>query len=720
MKIELTNGLVGIIFQVEENKVLLKTLKFGEQDFLDSEKGVVNSYVHLSGGDYRGHFFGGYAKVSEIFNYVSHEIVDNGTSKKLVILEENDKLSVKTSYLIRQGLASIEVEKQITNVSEIEQVVESAMPICLDGIMNGKKSAVGNMQVIADVECASPLSLDDENTSENTPPKLWKAFNAWCGECCFEKIDTEKEGLRKFYKRHKSSTLSVTSNGSPSTYRYLPLGILEKDPYGYLMFEIFSQGSWSYSFQHATSSETLALCFGKNLYENGWFKILQPNESFNTERVRLVGADSMDGILSEITAVRRKALRKSGYQPFDYVIYNNFMQNTYDHPTEELDEINIAQAKKFGADYFVIDAGWHDDNLDMISPTQKIGEWKENVLSYPSGLNKTLEKIRKSGMKVGLWVEVQSIGIFCKNKDLLPDECFFNVRGKRVVGNRRYHLNFAVEKSREFATNIIDSMVERFSPDYIKIDYNQVQYGTETQNGSLTEGLSEHTLAYLKWFEEIQTKYPQILFESCASGGMNMSPTIAEKTAVFSLSDLSKFDMYPYMIANAPLVALPEQCGVWNMPVHRIANGKIIPNSELKTDDEEVIMNVINSLYMVMHLASKLEYLTEKQSKLLNEGIEYYKKLAPIKKEAVSIMPSGFSQFGEEVVYSAIKHGRKIYLSVYNLSDRDMRIAKNFSDYKISKAKLAYPAGAGNDCRVWNGVFQCELKAGTARAFELE
>ncbi len=719
MLIELKNGQVSINLSVVDEKIYLNKINFGGIDFLDSAKGVANSYVHLSGGNYRGHYFGGYSKISEILNYCSHEIKEDNGDKELIIIENNENISVKTVYSIYKNSSVVEVYKEITNQTNGEIVIESAMPLCIQGVMDLKTGAGNGLGRIDEIEYASPLSFVNKNFSDNLPPFLWKAFNSWCNECAFEKIDTEKEGFREYYKKQKSSTLSVTGNGSSTTSRYLPIGILEKEPFGYFLFEIFNDGCWSYSLQHATGTETLSLCTGKNLYENGWYKILVSGESFRTEKVRFVGAETMDKILSEMTALRRKSLIKSNFAPTDYVIYNNFMQNTYDSPTENIDRVNIEQAKKYGADYFVIDAGWHDDNLDGISPTQKIGEWAENVINYPSGLNKTLDFVRENGMKVGLWVEVQSVGVYCKNQNLLPEECFFNIHGKRLIGNRRYQLNFANAKTRDFATDIIDSIVKRYAPDYLKIDYNQVAYGTENSCGSLSEGLTLHFNAYLKWFEEIQQKYPQILFESCASGGMNMSPTIAEKTALFSLSDLGTYSKYPYMIANSPIIVLPEQSGVWNMPVRKVINGKIVPTADLKTDDEEVIMNVINSLYMVMHLSSKLEHLTDRQSKLLKEGIAYYKKLSAIKKEAVAIMPNGFTQFGDELVYVAMKHGKKIYLSVYNLSDRDMVAVKDFSDYKITKAKMAYPLLANNEFSVWNGVFQCELKAGTARAFEL-
>ena len=717
MKIVLKNAAVSLNLYVEDGKVLIKSLAFNGQDFIFNEKGIAHSYVHLSGGDYRGHFFGGYAKVSELLNYSSHEIIDDNEDKKLIIFEKNDVIQVKTVYSLIKNLSVIEVYKEITNLSEDEQVLESAMPICLEGIMSTKEKFDANENITKEMDYGSPLFFDNDN--KNLTPYLWKAYNSWCNECSFEKIDIEKNGLRKYYMRNKTSTISVTSNGSAATYRYLPLGILEKEPFGYFMFEIFSEGSWSYSLQQPTSSNKIALCIGKNLYENGWYKILRQGEVYKTEKVRLLGAGTLDAILNDISKVRRKMLRQSNFVPTDYVIYNNFMHNTYDHPTEEIDRKNIEEAKKYGADYFVIDAGWHDDGLDGISPTQKIGEWKENTLSYPRGLKETIDYIRECGMKPGLWVEVQSIGVYCKNINLLPDECFFNIRGKRLVGNRRYQLNFSVEKTREFATKVIDGVVERYAPEYIKIDYNQVQYGTENESGSLTEGNTEHFKGYLKWFEMIRDKYPNILFESCASGGMNIAPGISEKTTVYSLTDLSKYNLYPYIVSNAPFVVLPEQSGIWNIPVRRFINGSFVPISELKSDDEEVIMNVINSLYMVMHLGSKLEYLSSKQSKLLKEGIDYYRSLSEVKKSAVAIMPNGFTVFGDDIVYVAMKSGKKIYLSVYNLSDEDMTIAKDFSEYKITKAKLAYPSNAKNKVKVWNGVFQCDIKAGTARAFEL-
>ncbi len=719
MDIQFSNGLVSLNFVVEEEKILLKTLAFNGVSFLGSEKGVANSYVHLSGGDYRGHFFGGYAKVSEQLKYDTHKIVESGDEKQLIIVEKNENISVKTVYSVKRGLPVFEVYKEVTNVSGEEQVVESAMPICLVDIMRDVKNQDYDVDETEEMECGSSSFVRDQGGVGKRAPDLWRAYNPWCGECAFEKLDMDKEGLRKFYKHNKSTGLSVTSNGSSTTCKYLPLGILKKEPFGCLMFEIFNDGSWSYSLQQPTGDDKIALCIGKNLYENGWYKILNAGEVFSTERVRFSGAKNVEEILEYFTEARRRAIRKSGFVASDYVIYNNFMHNTYDHPTEEIDRKNIEEAKKYGADYFVIDAGWHDDNLEQISPTQKIGEWTENTISYPSGLNKTLDFIRENGMKPGLWVEVQSVGVYCKNKNLLPDECFFNIRGKRLAGNRRYQLNFAFEKVRDFATEIIDGMVQRYNPEYIKIDYNQMQYGTETAGGSLTEGLREHFVGYLKWFEEIQQKYPNILFESCASGGMNMAPAIAEKTTVFSVSDLSRFKLYPYMIANAPFAALPEQCGIWCMPVRKVIDGKMVPLSGLKSTDEEVIMNVINSLYMVMHLGSKLEYLNESQEKLLKEGIEYYRKLSAIKKKAVPIMPNGFPLFGEDIVYVAMRHEKKIYLSVYNLSDRDITIAKDFSAYKVAKAKLAYPMNAMNDYNIWNGVFQCKLKAGTARAFEL-
>ncbi len=731
MQFQLNNQFTEMNFAVEEGKVLIRKITFFGKDYVNNPKGDDLSVIMLTGGRYPSKTFGRCTVVGEVLEYVSHELTREGNKQTLCIEEKNELMRVKTYFLLMDESAVVRSWKEIENISESDFDLEVASLLTLTNIMTFgnepiKKTRESDSKY--NVEYSSILSFDDDGVPSSGLPYLWKAHNTWCSEAVFERVDLATEGLRGIGTFKCSGKIPVTNNGSHSTCRYLPLGILEKISYGYFMFEIKPSGSWTYSLEAGSrdrnDSALRLIVSNKTLWENGWYKTVRVGETYQTDEVKYVGAETLDGLAEHFTIFRRDKRMKFPIDPTEYVIYNNFQQNTYDHPTAETDVLNMEHAKACGADYYVVDAGWHDDNYPMegstvnISPTQKIGEWEEYKDSYPNGFQETIDRTRKLGMKFGLWVELQSIGYFCKKKDILPEECFFHINGHRPISNSRYQLNYANEKTRAWATGIIDKIVTKYNPDYIKIDYNQTAFGNDTTEGSITEGLAEHARAYNKWFVEIQEKYPEVLFESCASGGMNIDPSKAEITNVFSITDAGSYYMYPYILANVTLATLMEQNGVWNMPMRRLLYPSCEWNKDWITTDEEVIMNAVNSLYGVMHLSSRLDKISDRQRELVLEGNEYYRSLAEVKKKAVPVYPSGFTMLDDQVVYVAMKTDEKLYLSVYNLSDKTVEVTKNLSRYKVNHANIAYPRSVNVKYNLWKGVFVCEMPPMSARAFE--
>lgn len=425
-----------------------------------------------------------------------------------------------------------------------------------------------------------------------------------------------------------------------------------------------------------------------------------------------MGGEDFDALGEELTIIRRATAMKHRVKAYEQVIYNNFQQNTFGNANEKDDEIYIPIAAEYGSDYYVTDAGWHDYGEGGRTPTHEIGEWKESKKNYPSGLIKTVEKVRAHGMKFGLWLELQSVGYFCKNKQLLPEDCFFTINGARPLFNRRYQLDYSKQAVRDYADGIVKDLVERYNPEYIKIDYNQSQIANDCETGSPAEGMAIHFRAYNDWFEKIQEKYPNILFESCASGGMRNDENSCRLSAVISVTDQGAYYNYPFIMANMPLALLPEQSGVWNMPIRKLKYPE--------TSDEEVIMNCVNSFYGVMHLASKLEALNEGQKALLKEGIAYYRKLAEIKAKAIPVFPRGVTMFDDEVVFIGWKYEKKLYVSVYNMLTKEQTVEQDFSKYGAIRAKLVYPEQAKNLYSMKEGKFVCEMEPASARSFEFE
>lgn len=687
MNIDLKSSGVSVRFELKEEKIFFNGLGFDENDYIFSQNGTPLTYAFLLGGAYRGKQFQRYGAVGEALKYVKHDVYRTDGKIRLVVTEENERLSVTTEYVLYEKERVVETFKRVKNISEDKLLLDCVCPFAAKGIMQ---------------------------SSDKRLPFFYKPFNCWLSEANFEKTDLNEEGFAFYDKMTRYNKFNISSNGTQTTNRYLPMGVFENEESGFLAFELTPKGSWSYEIEcDYDETDTLSLIVtGKNYTDNAWFKTLNPNEEYVTEKVRLTGAKSLDGVVENLTLFRRLIKTEHKNCAYNYVIYNNYMHNTYDNPTEKSDAVDIVNAAEFGADYYVVDAGWHDQRINGISPTQAIGRWTENVENYPNGFIKTIEKVRSYGMRFGLWVELQSFGKYCIEPDLLDEDCFFHINGVRPIGNNRYQLNYAEKKVRDYADGVMDRIIRNYRPDYVKIDYNQTAFGNDCATGSRTEGVALHFSAYEEWFEKLQKRYPDVIFETCASGGMRNDANTVRYSNVISVSDQSNYVLYPYIIANLPVALLPEQSGVWNIPIKT--------GEHPETSAEEVIMNCINTFYGVMHLSSKLYLVKEEFRPLIREGIKYYKELADIKANAIPVMPDGFTKYGSNTVCTGFKTDKKLYLSFYNLSDEEVDLIRDLSKYGVKNAKIAYPASADNKFLLSNGLLSLHLKPKTARAMEFE
>ncbi len=716
MNLTFGNNYTTIKFSVVDDRLFLQSIAFGGKNFIEYAKGMEHGRVFLVGGHYPDRLFNRYGGTSEKLQFVDFQEVKEENAKKLIVLEKNEKILVKTVYTLLKDSGTVSVYREVENISETEITLECVSPFTVKGIMLDEIEKAAQLEI----SCEKEQKTTDDPTAEISVnirrlvcgklPYFWKANNTWHSEADFQRLDLNAEGMLCRDKMRRCAKISVTSNGTQTTNRYLPLGLFEKEEYGYFFFEIEPTGSWSYEIEAGLNYEDeneVTLCVtGRTLCDNGWYKTLKTGERYQTEIVRFVGAKDVDGVLKEMTISRRQNLHLFPKKACDRVIYNVFNHNVYATPSEQKDEKILGYIGEYDIDDYVIDAGWFDNGS-----THALGVWDENVVRYPNGVSKTKWGAKELGMEFGLWVELQSYGIFCANQQILPEYCLFHINGVRTVCNGRYQLNYAYQEVRDYADGIIKKIVERYDPTYIKIDYNQTQVATTDVMGeSSTETLRRHCEGYLKWFREIQEKYPHIVFETCASGGLFMDTNIASIANVFSISDQWMYYNYPPIIANLSMAILPEQKGLWVIPVSRVS----YPN----TYDEEVIMNMINSFFGVMHLCSKMEVLNERQRALVKEGIIYYRSLANVRKTAIPVLPNGFCRYDDKTMSFGLKTDEKLYLSVYNLSEESQKAECDLSKYGVKSVELVFPKHAKNEYALNEGKFNCSLASLSARTFE--
>ncbi|MBQ7830958.1 MAG: alpha-galactosidase [Clostridia bacterium] len=676
----------NLLFDIVDNRILLK--RCGHIAF--SGYGFVE--VQIAGENKNTHLGAKMAKSSEgeKLRYLSHTQTEN----RLEIVQCSDLVEVKTIFEGYTDTNTVRVHNEVKNISDREIVLEEVSAFMALGI--GQKG----------IDSADELYYT-------------RFYQSHHGECQPQRYSFRELGL---YRANAESQkrIACANIGSWSTKEELPQGIIEDAAIGaFTMFQIESNSSWYYEIADLLQSYYLYLG-GANLPFGGWSKALKVGETYKTVNVALANGSSLEGVLGEMTKYRRHISGKSEIDSHLPTIFNEYMHLSWDSPTEENTRLIAPIVAKTGVEYYVIDCGWHNEEPgNLVYPY--VGQWKESKTRFPNGVRKTCDFIRSLGMKPGLWIEPEIIGIQCQEMlDYYDDDCFLQRNGRRIAVMNRYFLDYRNEKVRAYMTETIRRMVEDYGAAYIKFDYNQdCGVGTDYCAFCAGEGLEMCANAYMVWVKEMIDRFPQVIFEGCSSGGMRMDYKTLSTFSIMSTSDQTDYAKYPYIAGNILSAVLPEQAAVWSYPV-----GVTMPGEPMTRDafwvqenisDERIVMNMINSFLGRMHLASHLEKLSDRQLALIKEGVEYYNSLTEYKKKALPYLPKGFTHFGAEQVVSGFKCGDKIFLAAWCLGETlkmEIPLKEGIIDVKI-----AYPSDAGAAYTYTENTLAVEFESSNSAVF---
>ena len=584
------------------------------------------------------------------FRYESHTTTEDGQGKILEIVQKSDLARLHSFFYILKGTQTVRTWHRIENISR--------EPFTLEYIGTYGRSM-----------------LTPPNTFGKT--ELWLPSNGSYCECQWGRAPLSAFGVFGGHNGKSFKKFCVSNVGSWSTKAYLPMGILKYPDDKLFMWQIEANGSWAYELSDLYDSLTLHLS-GPTFDEHNWQKTLQPGECFETVKAAFTSGSSFNEVTANMTRYRRAISNQNRLS--SSVIFNEYMYASWNTPSEETAKKLIPVAKKLGADYYVIDCGWHDEEPD---PFYYVGKWQESASRYPNGLKKTIERIKDEGMIAGLWLEPEVVGAEGDARSLYSDAAYFSREGKILGISKRYQLDFRSEEVTERLNKIIGTLVEEYGIGYLKIDYNiEAGVGTDYRAESCGDGLLEHNRAYLRWLKQIRQKYPALVIENCASGGNRMDYLTLKNCDVQSSSDQTNYKIYPYIAANMFSALLPEQAAVWAYPASHA--------EEEQPNDECVVMNMVNGLAGPMHLASKLYLLNEENTELVKEAVALSKRLDPFRKNAVPWFHRDLpTEMDAGQVVFGMRAGQKLFVFVYRMQGAE-DICIDIGD-KIYSAKVIYP-----------------------------
>lgn len=594
------------------------------------------------------------------YRYVGYKETKNEKGIEVIIVTKNDCLEVETHYQFYKDVKAISCFNLVKNINN--------KPITLTYVSSFHQLGI--------------LPINDKSTF------LYQATNSWHEEAQWQKHRLFDLGIFNGNGFTSMKRYFLNNTGSWSTKEFLPMMVLEnKRKKTSVLVQLENNGSWHLELGDFIGQVYLTAS-GPEFNDNQWLKVLEPGKEFKSAQATLSFGEDFEEVVQEITKVRRMMRRPSDDLEHLPVIFNDYMHALWDTQTRDTILPLVDIAASVGCEEFCIDAGWFATGSAW---WDIVGEWKEESTNFPNGgLRYVIDYIKSKGMKAGIWVEIEALGMNSPLVDWIKDGYVFQIKGRNVINNKRYQLNFAHPEIYQHAMNVIDRLMDLYNLDYLKIDYNvDSGPGTDYESDSVGDGLLKHNRAYIKWLNEVMDKYPQLTIENCGSGGCRMDYEMLKYCPIQSTSDQTNYRKYPYLACNVFTACTPEQAAVWSYPLNDYE--KIMPT------DEVVAMNMCNAMLGRIHLASFIDKLPSHQLDLIKEGIKYYKTLVEFKKKALPIYPKGTARFFDKEVAGGLINDHRIILGVWNTSNKPRTISIDLSKYDVIDAKVGYPLSLDTD-----------------------
>lgn len=252
---------------------------------------------------------------------------------------------------------------------------------------------------------------------------------------------------------------------------------------------------------------------------------LNPGESFTTPQAVLNFSDAgLNGMSQNFHWLYQQHLIPERFRKGNRPILLNSWEAMYYDVTLEKIEKQAEMAKKAGIELFVLDDGWFRKGLSSTSP---IGDWNCMESKLPGGIIHAAQIVHQKKLKFGLWFEPEAISTNSELYQNHPD-WILAIDGYEPVEGRHEHLLDLTRKDvRTYIKDMLDSYLKDGMIDYVKWDMNRPLTQIDSaawpsdQKGEIAHryvlGLYE-ILSYLK------EKYPNLLLETCSSGGARFDP----------------------------------------------------------------------------------------------------------------------------------------------------------------------------------------------------
>ena len=370
------------------------------------------------------------------------------------------------------------------------------------------------------------------------------------------------------------STVGASSNKHNPAFALLEKGADETRGRVYGFNLIYSGNH--YSAAERSTFDTARVMTGINPHCFLW-KLSQGDSFVTPQAVMTYSSLGLNTMMANMHSFVNNNIVRGEHKSIDRPIVLNNWEATFFNFNRRKILALARSAKKLGIEMFVLDDGWFGKRN---SDTAGLGDWVENRKKLPGGIKAIANAVNRMGMKFGLWFEPECVN---PDSDLYrahPDWAI-SIEGRALtLGRNQLVLDLTRPEVREYIVESVDKVLNGANIEYVKWDYNRhisdMYSATLKQQG---EFFHRYILGLYEVLDEIFNKrHPNILFESCSSGGNRFdlgmlcySPQIwtSDNTDPIERLDIQGgiYSLYPPSCVSAHVSMAPHQQTLRDTPI---------------------------------------------------------------------------------------------------------------------------------------------------------
>ncbi len=381
----------------------------------------------------------------------------------------------------------------------------------------------------------------------------------------------------------------------------------------------FGQMGWSsgyefvFDYNACHESDSVALSFEMSVTGYHPLRLIAPGETYVSPKVHMgaVFGTLDDAVNAGYDHIRRSVLNLPEANGDDCLIGAG-MGPEHDMSMETSKHF-ADQMQSLGAEIFIVDAGWYCPPDKETEWWKRTGDWEFDKDRYPNGIRELREYLHSIGMKFGLWMESERLGADAKICREHPE--WFKKRpfGKTVPG----FIDFTNPEAGTWVESEVARIIEDYQLDLFRVDYNinsdQYQYVKEGERYEY--GTVKHYEAVYAMYDRLKKRFPNVIFESCASGGGRLDLEFLKSFNHTWVSDCQKAPRSQYITNGISLVLPPERMDrlVAGMGCHAFASL-----------DYQMRNAMLGHLTLNVFSPAAAEY-NEQQRDFIRHSVEVYK-----------------------------------------------------------------------------------------------